>query len=72
MLYFIFQENLAKEDLEQQFELVREKTNTSHVQEYGDLVGFESHIKSLDSASLLTGSYVGGEDSGILLNCSLK
>jgi len=31
------QENLSQETIESQFELVKEETNTSHVQEYGNL-----------------------------------
>ena len=32
-----FQENLKTETLLKQFEIVKEETNTSHVQEFGDL-----------------------------------
>ena len=31
--------DLNKESLEKQFEVVKQETNTSHVMQYGDLVG---------------------------------
>jgi legumain len=33
----IFQEDLGRETLHHQFEIVRSRTNSSHVEEYGDL-----------------------------------
>ena len=41
----MFKENLGKESLHKQYEIVKEETNTSHVRQYGDVV---SKMKKLD------------------------
>jgi len=36
--FVVMQENLNLETLQKQFQIVKQETNTSHVQEYGDMV----------------------------------
>lgn len=58
------QENLSTETLHHQFELVRSETNTSHVEEYGDLdVGSlpVAYFQGYSGSSLMSSSVDGRE-----------
>lgn len=43
LFIYLVQENLKVETLRKQYEIVRKETNTSHVEEYGDLVSVCHH-----------------------------
>ena len=44
LFFFVMQENLNVETLHKQYTIVKEETNTSHVQQYGDKVSNDVHV----------------------------